>query len=338
MGWTLTAIATRAGRAVGLRRRWTGPYAVAHAAGRAQRGQRPGADDLAARIYAHRLSVANTADRKALEAALSQLGADAGVIERAVASSAPVAAVAALASAWPTLTAAEQDSVRNPAGRDSAGPLMWGTVPAMQMDGTTCGAAAVSMMIAMGDPLVSLWVMTGRLCAGYAPPEVAAAAWHGPDKRTVEQRWHALQRAVHVTVTERALLGLPWPRSLGTPPWGARGAARFFGVRFRGAMVNDRDGSDMRVLIAHASAALRDGIPVLLYSSGDSKAGLQAVVPRHVVLLTRRIEGGFHVYEPGSGALHVLRDRQMSGGTKSLAALGNWKRISWMVLPSPRVR
>ncbi|PKQ25907.1 MAG: hypothetical protein CVT64_07675 [Actinobacteria bacterium HGW-Actinobacteria-4] len=338
MGWTLTAIATRAGKAVGLRRRWTGPYAVAHAAGRAQRGPRPGADNLASRVYAHRLTKANTADRKALEAAHSQLAADAGVVERAVASGAPVAAVAALASMWQQLSPPDQAAVRNPVGRDSAGPVVWGTVPAKQMDGTTCGAAAVSMMIAMGDPFVALWVMTGRLCAGYAPREVMAASWHGPVKRTVEQRWHALQRAVHVTVTERALLGLPWPRSLGTPPWGARGAARFHGLRFRGAMVNDRDGSDMRVLIAHASAALRDGIPVLLYSSGDSKAGLQAVVPRHVVLLTRRIEGGFHVFEPGTGALHVLRDRQMSEATKPLAALGNWKRISWMVLPSPRVR
>jgi hypothetical protein len=338
MGWTLTAIATRAGKAVGLRRRWTGPYAVAHASGRAQRGPRPGADDLAARVYTHRLAVMSVADRKALEAAHAQLGADAGVVERAVSSGAPVAAVAALATAWQKLSELEQAAVRNPADRGSAGPIKWGTVPATQVDATTCGAAAVSMMIAMGDPLVALWVMTGRLCAGYAPREIAAAIAIGQPQRTVEQRWHALQRSVHVAVTERALLGLPWPRTLGTPPWGARSAARFFGVRFRGAIVNDRDGSDMRVLIAHASAALRDGIPVLVYSSGDSKAGLLAVMPRHVVLLTRRIEGGFHVYEPGSGALHILRDRQMAGGTKPLAALGHWKRISWIVLPSPRVR
>jgi hypothetical protein len=338
MGWTLTSLAAKAGKALGARQRWSDPYAVSHAAGRAQRGPGAGADTIFSRVYGYRLARASMADRKALEAARAQMGDDARVLERVAAAGAPVSAVAAFASAWDKLSASDQSLVRNPLGRDGTGPVTWGRTRAVQVDGTTCGAAAISVMTAIGDPLVALWLVTGRDMAGYVPPEVRAIAHRPGTLRSVKSRWEALQRAVHHAATRQGLGILPWPSALGTPPWGASKVTRIAGLKLRGVMVDDSDSREVRALIAHASASLRDGIPVLLYSSGHSRMGLETVVPRHVVLLTSRTDRGFRVYEPGSGAIHELRDDQIGSGEERLAALGHWARVSWLVLPSPRER
>ncbi|MCB2411692.1 hypothetical protein LGT39_02370 [Demequina sp. TTPB684] len=331
MAWTLVALAARAGRALGGRRAFVSTAATGRAD--ALVAAAPDHPDVFARVCARRLEVASPADRKALEAALSELGNDAPVVERAIASGAPLDAVAILAAAWSTLDADAKALVRDPLTRRDAGPVTWSRVTATQVSATTCGAASMAMMLVMGDPLVALWVATGRRGGAYMPPEVLAAEVRTRVLHTVADRWDALQLAIHDAVTRRGLGVAPWPQTYGTPPWRVNNETRFAGLRFRGALVDDSRADEVAALAAHARAALADGIPVPLYVSGDSARGLDSVVPRHVVLLVGVDGDGFLVYEPSSGAVH--RHEFLVGGGKS-AALGHWNRVAWAVLPRTR--
>lgn len=321
--------------ALGLRAQWSTPYAAAHAAGRAQRGSRAGADNVFERAYARALARASAPDKKALDAAVTEAGDDAPVIYRAVAAGAPVAAVAALAAGWARLPLTVREVIRIPTG-PGVGDVKLGATLAQQVDQTTCGAAVMAMMLMMGDPLVAAWVMTGRQFGDYLPPEVRRVSAAGSTARTIEQRWHGLQRVLHRETTRHGLLVGPWPRSLGTPPWRVDNQTRFAGVAFRGAILDDASADAVTAAVAHASAALRDGIPVPMYTSGDSRLGLDTVVPRHVVLLVGRNESGFLVYEPGAGRVVPLADARLYGLGPREAAYGNWTRAAWLVLPRPK--
>ncbi|MFW2513929.1 hypothetical protein ACNI3K_09145 [Demequina sp. SO4-13] len=336
MGWTATSVAASVAASFGLRGRWSDRYSAAHAAGRAQRGG-PDTDTVFTRAYARVRARASAADAKALDTSRAALGDDAGLIERAVASGAPITAIAGFAAAWDTFPRTAQQAIRHPAGA-GLGHVRFGNVKATQVDETTCGAAVMAMMLMMGDPLVAAWLMTGRHFGDYLPREVLAITLGEPGARTIDERWHALQRVLHAQTTRRAVLGAPWPRAFGTPPWRVDDETRFAGLAFRGAVLDDSDPDAVAAAIAHASAALRDGIPVPLYTSGDSRSGLSTVMPRHVVLLTGRTEHGFQVYEPGSGRVLPLAEARMYGAGPKEPAYGQWTRASWMVLPKARRR
>ncbi|MFV0634241.1 hypothetical protein [Demequina sp.] len=333
-GWTLTSLAASAGRLVGLRGRWATPYSAAHAAGRAQRGG-TGGDTVFARAYARRLAGASAADAKALAAAVAEVGQDSQVIVRAAASGAPVAAVAALAAGWGKLPATAKSAIRNPAGT-GMGALRYGGVRARQVDQVTCGAASMAVMLMMGDPLVAAWVVTGRNFGDYLPREVLDVVLSEHGVRTIEERWAGLQRSLHRATTRGALGPAPWPKAFGTPPWRVDNETRFAGVAFRGAMLDDLHKESVAAAVAHASAALRDGIPVPLYTGGDSSGGLANVVPRHVVLLVGRTSHGFAVYEPGTGRVLPLAESRLYGPGPQEPAYGAWSRASWMILPKRR--
>lgn len=326
------SLAARAGRALGGRRAFISEAAASRAATLLDAA--PDRPDVFARVCARRLEAASPADRKALEAALSELGNDSPVVERAIASGAPLDAVAMLAAAWESLDAGAKALVRDPLSRRDPGPVTWGRVTATQIDQTTCGAATMAMMLMMGDPLVALWVASGRRGGPYMPPEVFEVDVRGGAIHTVADRWGSLQWAIHDRVTRHGLGPLPWPRAYGTPPWRVNNLTRFAGLRFRGVLVDDARADELAALAAHARAALADGIPVPLYASGDSARGLDSVVPRHVVLLVGVDGDAFLVYEPSSGALHRLDLEAVGGGP--VAALGNWNRAAWAVLPKVR--
>ncbi|WP_062076713.1 hypothetical protein [Demequina globuliformis] len=337
MPWTLTSLAARTAGKVGLRGSWAKPYAASHAAGLAQRGPRRDGDTVFARSYARRMATLSAADRKALDAARAEMVTDADVLERVLASGATVTAAAGLAAAWERLPETAKDVVRAPTGT-GIGPLKLGSIKATQVDSTTCGAAVMGMMAMTGDPLLAAWVMTGRVFGDHLPPEALAVTLHEDNPRTIDERWSALQRVLHRETTARGLVVAPWPRKFGTPPWRVDNHTRFAGVRFHSAMLDDCDPAVMDAAIAHASAALRDGIPVPMFTGGDSSLGTDAVVPRHVVLLVGRIAGGFRVYEPSTGRVLPLADERMVGGGSREPALGQWTRVSWMVLPRQRLK
>jgi len=334
VAWTLVSLAARAGRALGGRRAFVSEDAAQRAA--ALLDAAPDRPDVFARVCARRLEAASPADRKALETALSELGNDAPVVERAIASGAPLDAVAMLAAEWAALDVDAKALIRDPLSRRDPGPVTWSRVTATQVNETTCGAAAMAMMLMMGDPLVALWVAAGRRGGPYMPPEVLEAEVRGGAIHTVADRWDSLQLVIHNRVTSHGLGLLPWPRAYGTPPWRVNNRTRFAGLRFRGVLVDDARADEVAALAAHARAALADGIPVPLYASGDSARGLDSVVPRHVVLLVGVDGDAFLAYEPSSGELRRL-DLESVGG-RPVPALGNWNRVAWAVLPKVRDR
>ncbi len=337
MAWQLTTILARTARAIGLRRRWDGAAALSTARALADRAVRPGQDSVFARAAGRATRRMPEDERFALAKAIVDLDPDVrAVIDRALASGAPARAVLALARQWTSLAATERAHAVSPLPTADEGPVTLVGTAARQVDATTCGAASMAIMLMMGDPFVGLWVASGRRLRDYLPPEVRHIAPHAR-LDSVERRWDALQRAIHVqTVRRGLLLLLPWPQRWGTPPWRVNDATRFAGLAFRGAVVDDTDDADVNALITHASAALRDGIPVPIYASGDSAKGLDTVIPRHVVLLVRRLHSGFSAYEPSSARLHAITDAQIRAGGVGLKALGNWSHVAWMILPRAR--
>ena len=323
---------------MGLRGRWRSPYVVSHASGIAQRGTRAAGDTVFARAYRARMAASSPADRKALAACLDQVVVDVDVIERAAASGAPLPAIAALAEGWERLPESTRTHVRNPLGRATPGPVVWGQTAAKQVNQTTCGAAVIAMELMMTDPFVALWVTTGRLLADYLPAEVATIDDLGRGLRSTASRWQGLQRAIHEASNRRALAGLPWPRAFGTPPWRVDNVTRVAGLRFATALLDDSSVGDVSAMVAHASAALRESIPVPMYTGGDSRMGLGAIVPRHVVLLTSVVDHVFMVYEPSSGELRELPAAMWLEDGTVRPALGFWNRICCLVLPVPRKR
>jgi hypothetical protein len=283
------------------------------------------------------MSRLGAADRKALDAAFDEVGDDAGVLRRALATGAHVGAVASLAGAWETLDERQRAFIRNPLGHAGAGPVKLLGVAAKQVDAKTCGPASLAMMLMMGDPFVALWLATGRRVGEYLPLEPLVTEVVTRDVRTVEERWRSLQHELHREVTRWALGPLPWPRAFGTPPWRLDNAVRFAGLRFHTRMIDDRDHDDLAALFAHAGVALADGIPVPLYVGGDSRRGLAAAIPRHVVLLVGRRAGGFLVYEPGAGAVVAVSDEEIrAAGPSAIPGFGYWSRATCVVLPTRR--
>ncbi|WP_062310764.1 hypothetical protein [Demequina rhizosphaerae] len=322
MAWTLTAVAARAAGLLGLSERRP-PEDVAALEG------------LFERAFQRAVDRASAADAKALEVSRDQMADDAPVLHRAVASGAPIPAVAALAAAWDGLGEETRRIVAHPQG-ESTGALEWGGVRARQVDQTTCGAATMAVMLMVGDPFVALWIATGRALAGYEPSEALHAEAEGFETLTIEERWHALQRVIHAQTTASAVGPVAWPRSLGTPPWKVDDSTRFAGLLFRGSLVDDSSPEALAPLLAHARRALGDGIPVPMFTAGDSSLGLDSVIPRHVVLLVADTGDGFRVYEPSAGAVLPLADADLRPDAGRLPALGHWSRAAWLVLPVPR--
>ncbi|RMI09026.1 hypothetical protein [Cellulomonas triticagri] len=257
------------------------------------------------------------------------------------------------------LDAARRRQVLDPLGVPTGGLVRWGSAAATQVDGTTCGAAVLGLLAAAGDPVLAAWLVTGTLPDGVVPPEVGgldlpdppdpaapdARPWfRSPDGRLVHEaatpaeasaaRWGLLQAAVHRRSTAPAVAGvLPWPRSLGTPPWGAARVARFPGVRYRAVLVDDTRPAELEAVLDAVDLALDAGVPVPLYAGGDSSDGIGAAVPRHVVLAVERTEDGYRVYEPGAGRVLALSRGALLDPAGPQRALGGWTHLTWALLP-----
>jgi hypothetical protein len=206
------------------------------------------------------------------------------------------------------------------------------TAAAVQVDETTCGSAVLAMLGLAGDPRAALRLAT-----------------EDPAGRFVR-----LQHAVQAVTNRRGLGVVAWPRTYGTPPWGAARLATYGGVRYTHRVAGSR------ALLEAAVASARAGIPVPLYTGGDVTSGWDSAVPRHVVLLTladgEGTEGSAVLYEPSGAGLHTVpvaalldpppappggpdmslstSDRTAARVRKALtAALGGWPHVAWVLLP-----
>lgn len=234
-----------------------------------------------------------------------------------------LAAVAELATAWDGWDRDVQAAV--------ADPVHHLTRHATQTDPTTCGSASLVMLAATGDPGLAAWLATGWVgehraaeLSGAGPRTLALLA-----ERPAAARFGALQKVLHRRSNAGALGPIPWPQSLGTPPWGLARVARYPGVRFGHTMVDDTDRLELADVLATVSGWVSRGVPVPLYAGGDSDTGLQATVPRHVVLAVGVRPEGLEVFEPSAGRLRLLEH----AGSGPRAALGGWSHLVWAVLP-----
>lgn len=212
-----------------------------------------------------------------------------------------------------------------------------------QTDDTTCGSTSLVMLMAQSDPLLALWLKTGQRPPGYDPPwlsHLTPAQWAEAD---FEQRLAIVQRAMKAATNEDQLLpgGSPfsWPSGAGTPPWGTAdvldGNVTTTGTGYESVMIDDQDPSLLRDTLTRAAAAANSGNPVPLYVGGDSSDGLDATIPRHVVLITGYHRGVYTIYDPSSGAQYAVPEQELlDGGGPALAAFGNWSHPDWIVLPT----
>lgn len=329
MAWTLTTVAGRVGRSLGR----TFP----------ERGDAVSSASTFHTLYSARadavLASLAPADLRAAEADIQIIGR--GVAQRILASGHSISSLSAVAAMWDELPEWQRRVVEDPC----AGPeVSVGLLPATQIDETTCGPTAAVMAALIADPVLALWLAVSDLPSGVLPYLGLSARAAGMPDHTVRDRWVTLQRVVHVQSTGLGA-GLPWPRRLGTPPWGLAATLRVAGLRFRSHLLDDSHVPTMESFVARASRLVRGGIPVPIYSGGDSRGGLGQAVPRHVVLLVGRYEAdaetGFEVFEPSAGRVRRLADSRIVWGVASAPdgspdrhpALGYWNRLNWAVLP-----
>jgi hypothetical protein len=184
-----------------------------------------------------------------------------------------------------------------------------------QPDQRTCGAAVLVRARMRHDPAYDTFIrtgthpVTGDVLAGTAEERFAteALATHARTNGTVD----ALGRAQW-----------PWPRALGTPPWGlAREMTRACGRRgstYDPVPVLHRPGCWSRL-----AAALRTGHAVPLYTGSR-------LLPRHVVLATHVVAdaSGLRVYDPARGASYAVSRDAFTDGR-----LPGWPKPWFIVVP-----
>lgn len=240
------------------------------------------------------------------------------------------ATITRLRDAWEALGPEARLRVAAPLASDAP---TWRGRPAVQVDGTTCGAAVGAMLLAAGDPVVALALETGTvLGAGAAPAGVRSPA-RAPALTAAAAGFDALQRHLLRATSRRAVVGLlPWPRRFGTPPWGLAREARCADVRYRHVVVDVGDRPRTDALAAHIEASLRAGTPLPLFTGGASRTGWSTAVPRHVVLLVD-VEGtSWRVYEPSCGRVLTV-DTGTWAVPERRDAWGRWSRPHWILLP-----
>lgn len=189
--------------------------------------------------------------------------------------------------------------------------LVAGDSAPVQQTSTTCGSASLTVARMLANPAFAQWIRDG----------IRKDAHDGdvPDARTEAQRFAAYEQVV--ASRTNALLGagrrlqLPWPRALGTPPWGGLHELEFGAADpeadYEVAWFRQRG----RVGLGHTYADLRrrvrPGRPALLYVGN-------AWSPRHVVLvLPPTGEQELDVYEPSVGRVvdlpqHAFVERRLA--------------------------
>jgi hypothetical protein len=197
--------------------------------------------------------------------------------------------------------------------------LRSGDTGPIQQSPVTCGSACLTVARMLVNPAFARWITTGEGPRGDAP----AGA-------TEEERFAAYERVV-MRRTNRLYAGggrlnVPWPRALGTPPWGARKELEF-GASRRGTdyeleVVRQRMRGGLRRAHARLVEVVADGEPALLYIGSRT-------LPRHVTLvLPGDGDRLLDVYDPASGQVSALDEQRFAD--RSLGIAG-WD-VPWITM------
>jgi len=170
-----------------------------------------------------------------------------------------------------------------------------GDTAPVQQTRTTCGSASLTIARMLVNPAFAAWIR-GGVHRGAHDTDVS-------DAGTEAQRFAAYEQVVasrtNALVGAGGRLQLPWPRALGTPPWGARHELEFGAADpeadYDVTWLRHRSTAGLERAYAALRARVRDGRPALLYI-GNVR------LPRHVVLVMPASgEQELDVYEPSIG-------------------------------------
>ncbi|MDF2146166.1 hypothetical protein [Knoellia sp. p5-6-4] len=167
----------------------------------------------------------------------------------------------------------------------------------VQQSPVSCGAACLTVARMLVNPQFARWITTGEGPRVDAPPGDTEAERFAAYERVVMNRTNRLYAGGR-------RLNVPWPRALGTPPWGARkelefGASRR-GTRYTVEVLRGDLRSRLRAAHARLVDVVDEGEPALLYAGS-------AVLPRHVVLvLPGDGDQVLDVYDPATGLVSLL--------------------------------
>ncbi|CCH80099.1 conserved hypothetical protein [Nostocoides japonicum T1-X7] len=197
-----------------------------------------------------------------------------------------------------------------------------------QQSPVTCGSACLTVARMLVDPLFASWVRTGSPVLPGTPAGLGEA--------TTEARFAAYERVVMARTNALSLppraLNLPWPHSLGTPPWGAQRelehGASLRGTRYAIVPVRQDPTPALGRRYDRLVDVVAEGEPALLYVGNEW-------LPRHVVLvLPGSGDRVLDVYEPASGRVQVLRRDDMMARR---LRLGGWN-IPWIIVEPTGLR
>ncbi|MGL5864418.1 MAG: hypothetical protein ACRCYX_00920 [Dermatophilaceae bacterium] len=168
------------------------------------------------------------------------------------------------------------------------------------------------------DPVFASWVRTGRPWLPGSPHGSTEAERFAAYERIVMRRTNGL--------FETGRLALPWPRRLGTPPWGAlremEYGASALGTQYTVGVIRTASAAGLVAVFDTLVEVVAEGEPALLYVGN-------AVAPRHVVLLLRgHGNRPLDVYDPASGRVgHLRRDAMVA----HRLSLSGWD-VGWIVV------
>ncbi len=188
-----------------------------------------------------------------------------------------------------------------------------------QQSAVTCGSACLTVARMLVDPSFASWIRTGQPHPPGAPRGRTEAERFAAYESLVQRRTNGLWGA-------GGRLNVPWPRRLGTPPWGAKAelehGAALRGIRYAVEVLRPDADGDLRRGFDELVDVVADGAPGLLYVGS-------AALPRHVVLiLPGDGDRMLDVYDPASGRVdHFRRDAMV----ERRLGLSGWD-VAWFAV------
>ena len=204
-------------------------------------------------------------------------------------------------------------------GRGDTGPV--------QQSSVTCGSASLTVSRMLVSPEFGQWIVDGIDPKG-GPTDPRSEA-----QRFAEHEGEVMNRTNGIRAAG-GKLNVPWPRALGTPPWGAEkelefGAARP-GAAYAMRLVRLGSSDALRDVHRDLVRLVREDLPALLYIGN-------AWAPRHV---TRVLPGdggggaggsgggGLDVYDPATGSVTELDLERFASRTLGIAG---WN-VPWITV------